>query len=58
MPPGSLRGMVLLTANLERSFQILQERGLKTSALQSAPWGRYLTFSDPDGNGWVMNEAR
>jgi hypothetical protein len=35
-----------------------RECGLETSAVQSAPWGRYLTFSDPDGNGWIMNEAR
>jgi catechol 2,3-dioxygenase-like lactoylglutathione lyase family enzyme len=58
MPPGSVRGIVLLTDNLDRSFQTLQARGLQTSTVQSAPWGRYLTFSDPDGNGWVMNEAR
>ncbi len=58
MLPGSLRGTVLLTDNLDRSLETLQKRGLKTSAVQSAPWGRYLTFSDPDGNGWVMNEAR
>lgn len=58
MPPGGVRGLVLLSADLDRSFQTLEARGLKTSAVQSAPWGRYLTFSDPDGNGWVMNEAR
>jgi catechol 2,3-dioxygenase-like lactoylglutathione lyase family enzyme len=58
MPPGSARGIVLLTENLDRSFETLQARGLKTSTVQSAPWGRYLTFSDPDGKGWVMNESR
>ncbi|HEV8042906.1 MAG TPA: VOC family protein [Bryobacteraceae bacterium] len=58
MPPGGVRGMVLLTDNLDRSFETLEARGLKTSAVQTAPWGRYLTFSDPDGNGWVMNESR
>jgi catechol 2,3-dioxygenase-like lactoylglutathione lyase family enzyme len=58
MPPGSLRGIVLLTADLDGAFQTLQARGLKTSAIQSAPWGNYLTFSDPDGNGWVMNGSR
>jgi hypothetical protein len=28
------------------------------SPIRSAPWGRYATFSDPDGNGWVLQEAR
>lgn len=58
MPPGCVRGIVLVTDNIERAFQTLQTRGLETSAVQSAPWGKYLTFSDPDGNGWVMNEGR
>jgi catechol 2,3-dioxygenase-like lactoylglutathione lyase family enzyme len=58
MAPGSLRGMVLLSDDLERSNQNLRARGLETSSIQSAPWGKYLTFSDPDGNGWVMNQSR
>lgn len=58
MPPGSVHGMVLLSENIECAFEILGERGLQTSGVQSAPWGRYLTFSDPDGNGWVMNERQ
>jgi hypothetical protein len=57
MPPGCMRGIVLLTGDIERAFRTLQTRGLETSAVQAAPWGKYLTFSDPDGNGWVMNEG-
>ena len=57
MPAGGVSGVVLLTDNIEGSFRTLQARGLETSAVQSAPWGRYLTFSDPDGNGWVISEA-
>jgi catechol 2,3-dioxygenase-like lactoylglutathione lyase family enzyme len=57
MAPGGVTGMVLVAANVEGAFRTLQARGLRTSAVQSAPWGKYLTFSDPDGNGWVMNEG-
>jgi catechol 2,3-dioxygenase-like lactoylglutathione lyase family enzyme len=57
MRPGGVSGMVLVTADLDGAFRTLQARGLDTSAVQSAPWGRYLTFKDPDGNGWVMNEG-
>ncbi len=56
MRPGGLSGMVLLTGNIESAFETLGARGLKTSAVQSAPWGKYFTFSDPDGNGWVMHQ--
>jgi catechol 2,3-dioxygenase-like lactoylglutathione lyase family enzyme len=59
MPPGSLRGLVLLADDLDATYATLQKRGLATAtAIQSAPWGRYATFSDPDGNGWVLQEAR
>ncbi|MGA2738425.1 MAG: VOC family protein [Bryobacteraceae bacterium] len=58
MPAGCLHGIVLLTADIEGAFRTLQARGLETSAVQTAPWGKFLTFSDPDGNGWVMNEGR
>jgi catechol 2,3-dioxygenase-like lactoylglutathione lyase family enzyme len=58
MPAGGVSGIVLLTDNIEVSFRMLQARGLETSGVQSATWGRYLTFRDPDGNGWVMNEGR
>jgi catechol 2,3-dioxygenase-like lactoylglutathione lyase family enzyme len=58
MPAGSLRGLVLIAEDVAAAFETLQSRGLETSPVESAPWGKYLTFSDPDGNGWVLNEAR
>jgi catechol 2,3-dioxygenase-like lactoylglutathione lyase family enzyme len=59
MPAGSLRGLVLLADDLDMTYEILRNRGLSSaSAIQVAPWGRYATFSDPDGNGWVLQEAR
>ncbi len=56
MRPGGLSGMVLLTGNIEIAFGTLGARGVKMSPVQSAPWGKYFTFSDPDGNGWVMHQ--
>lgn len=59
MPPGSLRGLVLLADDLDATHEMLRMRGLSSeSSIQTAPWGRYATFSDPDGNGWVLQEAR
>ena len=58
MPPGGLSGIVLLSDDIARSFQMLLERGLKTSPIDSKAWGKFFTFSDPEGNRWVMNEAR
>jgi hypothetical protein len=25
--------------------------------VQEAPWGRWKTFDDPDGNGWVLQQS-
>ncbi len=57
MPPGSVTGLVLDTADIEDSHRQLTERGLDIGAIESAPWGRFATFKDPDGNGFVLQEA-
>jgi catechol 2,3-dioxygenase-like lactoylglutathione lyase family enzyme len=57
MPAGSMKGLVLFADDLDRSWRTLTDRGVSPAPIQSAPWGRYTTFSDPDGNGWVLQEA-
>lgn len=57
MPPGSLDGMVLETGDLSEEHRQLVDRGLKISEIDEAPWGRFATFMDPDGNGWVLQES-
>ncbi len=55
MPPGSLKGLVLQTDDLDRDVKALEERGVSIpDGVQQAPWGRYVTFQDPDGNGIVL----
>jgi len=54
MPPGSAQGLVLETGDIERAHRRLRERGLAITDIQTADWGRFATFFDPDGNGWVL----
>ena len=55
MPAGSLRGVVIETNDLEADQATLQERGIRVDAtIEEAPWGRWVTFDDPDGNGFVL----
>ena len=57
MPPGSVQGLVLGTDGLEAAYDALAARGVAFHGpVQEAPWGRYATFDDPDGNGWVLQE--
>ncbi|GIH19744.1 VOC family protein [Rugosimonospora africana] len=54
MPPGSVKGLVLETDDLDGDIETLAARGLPVGEAQQAPWGRYVTFDDPDGNGIVL----
>ncbi|MFC0003039.1 glyoxalase superfamily protein [Micromonospora siamensis] len=60
MPPGSLRGLVLETDDLDGDVARLRGRGVAFAdgGIQVAPWGRYATFTDPDGNGIVLQSTR
>jgi catechol 2,3-dioxygenase-like lactoylglutathione lyase family enzyme len=54
MPPGSLKGLVIETDDLDGDVAALAARGVKTGEISDAPWGRYVTLDDPDGNGLVL----
>jgi predicted enzyme related to lactoylglutathione lyase len=58
MPAGSLRGSVLGCDDLEQTLAQLSDRGVKFAEddIQEAPWGRWKTFTDPDGNAWVLQQ--
>jgi catechol 2,3-dioxygenase-like lactoylglutathione lyase family enzyme len=58
MPAGSLTGSVLGCDDLEQTLAELSGRGLAFAEedIQEAPWGRWKTFTDPDGNSWVLQQ--
>jgi len=57
MLPGSLQGTVLETDDLEGDIAARTEKGVTLSELQQAPWGRFVTLADPDGNGIVLQAS-
>jgi catechol 2,3-dioxygenase-like lactoylglutathione lyase family enzyme len=56
MPPGSAQGIVLATENISAAHSELKQRGLMISDIKNQPYGREATSSDPDGNGWVLQQ--
>lgn len=58
MPAGSLKGLVLETDDLESDVERLRGSGVVPSEIQEAPWGVFVTFDDPDGNGIVLQTTR
>jgi predicted enzyme related to lactoylglutathione lyase len=57
MRPGGLQGVMLNVTDIEQDHATLTARGLKLSDIKQEPWGRFVTFSDPDGNGWILRQA-
>jgi len=58
MPPGSAKGIVLETDDLDGDVAALSAGGVTIEGgIQEQPWGRFVTFDDPDGNGIVLQET-
>ena len=55
-PPGSVQGMQLVVADADAARAELVGRGVEASDVQEFPWGRFVFFKDPDGNGWAVQE--
>jgi predicted enzyme related to lactoylglutathione lyase len=54
MEPGSLQGLQLVVDDIEAAHKQLSENGVAVSDVQHVPWGDFVFFSDPDGNGWAV----
>ncbi len=66
--PGSVQGLQLVVHDIEAARAQLVERGVEVSAIQhfeggvrvdgrGGDWNSFLFFSDPDGNGWAVQES-
>ena len=54
--PGSAQGLQMVVDDIEAARAELIGRGVEASEIQDFPWGRFVFFSDPDGNGWAVQE--
>jgi predicted enzyme related to lactoylglutathione lyase len=55
-PPGSVQGMQMVVADINAAHAELAGRGVEVSDVQEFPWGSFVFFSDPDGNGWAVQQ--
>lgn len=70
--PGSVRGLHLVVSDIEAANAELVERGVDVGEIyhfesgqrkpgpdpQRQDYDSFLSFSDPDGNSWVVQEVR
>jgi len=54
--PGSLRGVQLVIADADAALALLQEKGVDADGVDDQPWGRFVTFRDPDGNQYTLQQ--
>ena len=54
--PGSAEGMQMVVSDIEAAHAELAGRGIEVSDVQEFPWGKFVFFSDPDGNGWAVQQ--
>ena len=54
--PGSVEGLQVVVADIEEARSTLAAGGVEVSEVHDFPWGRFVYFADPDGNGWAVQE--
>ena len=71
MPASPLKGIHLCVADIEEAVADLTDRGLECDLIrhmgpqgwadgpdpERRKYGSYSSFTDPDGNGWVLQEV-
>ena len=67
-PPGSVQGLQLVVPDIEVACAELLGRGVEVSEVRhfdgrdwkpggGGDWNSFAFFSDPDGNGWVLQQS-
>ena len=56
MAPGSQQGLQIVVPDADAARQHLLDHGVEASDVDERPWGRFVTFADPDGNTWALQE--
>jgi len=66
--PGSMQGLQLVVTDIAAAHAHLSERGVEVSPVQhfegservdgpGGEWNSFVFFSDPDGNGWTVQQG-
>lgn len=54
--PGSLSGVQLVIADADAALALLRQKGVDADGVDEQPWGRFVTFRDPDGNEYTLQQ--
>ncbi len=54
--PGSVKGLHLVVADIHQARAALASRGVEVGEVDDMGGVKYVSFSDPDGNSWLLQE--
>ena len=54
--PGSVKLLQVVVDDADAAHADLSGRGVAVSDVDDQPWGRFIDFTDPDGNGWAVQQ--
>jgi predicted enzyme related to lactoylglutathione lyase len=55
-PPGSVQALHLVVSDINAARAELVEQGVEVGDVQDLGGVLYASFSDPDGNGWALQQ--
>ncbi|MBN9213453.1 MAG: glyoxalase [Microbacterium sp. SCN 70-200] len=56
LAPGSLDAIQVVVGDADAALAQLREAGVAAEGVDELDWGRFVTFTDPDGNRWTLQQ--
>ncbi|GGF34045.1 glyoxalase superfamily protein [Subtercola lobariae] len=56
MVPGTLNAIQVVIDSAADAHRHLTENGVEATEPDVQPWGTFVTFADPDGNRWILQQ--
>lgn len=54
--PGTLDVIQAVVEDADAALDQLRASGVEAQGVDEQPWGRFVTFRDPDGNRWTLQQ--
>lgn len=56
MAPGAQQGVMMVVDDADATRERLLAAGVDVSEVDEQAWGRFVSFADPDGNSWTLQQ--
>jgi catechol 2,3-dioxygenase-like lactoylglutathione lyase family enzyme len=54
--PGATKNVMMVIDSAQAAYDELTANGIEAQGPDAQPWGNFVSFSDPDGNFWTLQE--